>query len=215
MKRARMIVAMILALGLMAPLSVTAENAGEGATAVEAPQAAAATLTFDGDRSKLDWVSDAPAEKIVGTAEDVSGRVSWDLENLEATSGEISIPVESMKSGNGLRDRHLRGRDWLQARDNPNIIFRLRGLEGIERSEQDDQIRVSAVAVGTIEVNGEEAETRAPVSIAILPATKRVRIQPEFEVRLGEHNVRGRRGAIGNEVGESIAISGVLYGSWE
>ena len=223
MKRAKWAVMILLAFGLGAPLSVSAEDQGttgevstaEASAPVAAERRQASTLTFDRERSKLDWISEAPAEKIVGTAEQVSGSVSWDLQNLEATQGEILIPVESMKSGNSLRDRHLRGRDWLQSRDNPNIIFRLRGLEDVERTEQDDQIRVEAVAVGTIEVNGEEAETRARISLAILPGTKRVRIQPEFQVRLGEHNVRGRRGSIGNEVGESIDISGVLYGSWE
>lgn len=173
------------------------------------------TLSFDKERSKIDWISDAPAERIVGTAEEIEGQVSWDINDLASTRGEISFPVASMKSGNSLRDRHLRGRHWLRANDHPSITFRITSLEEIVRTEEDGQIRVQAVAVGTVVVNGEEAASRANVSIAIIPDSKRVRIQPQFQVRLADHNVTGRRGAIGSEVGETIDISGVLYGSWQ
>lgn len=187
----------------------------QDAPVAAAQSAAPATLTFDKERSKIDWISDAPAERIVGTAEGVEGRVRWNLNDLASTSGEISFPVDAMKSGNRLRDRHLKGSDWLNADDHPLITFRITGLEEIERTEEDSQIRVQAVATGSIVVNGVEAECRADVSIAIIPESQRVRIQPEFQVRLADHNVSGRRGAIGSEVGESIDISGVLYGNWQ
>lgn len=206
----------IWALVLMASIGVTTTSVmAEGEAEQEVVERQSATmLVIDGERSRIDWISDAPAEKIVGTGEGLAGEVSWDPEALESTRGRIWFPVESMKTGNSLRDRHLKGRDWLRASENPNIIFHIEGLEVLEETRQEDQIRVRAVAVGSVEVNGERAPTRANVEIAILPETRRARIQPEFEIRLEDHQIRGRRGAVGSEVGETIQISGVLYGGW-
>jgi polyisoprenoid-binding protein YceI len=120
-----------------------------------------------------------------------------------------------MQSGNSLRDRHIQGRDWLRADENPNIVFELEGLEEIEQTTEDNQIRVEAIAVGKLTVNGVTVDSRTPVKLAILPETNRVRIQTDFQVRLRDHEVQGRRGAIGDEVAEVIEIEGVLYGSWE
>lgn len=177
--------------------------------------ASAAELTFDSERSTLNWVSEAPSEKIVGTASGVEGTIQWSVEDLENLTGKIQFPVSSMQSGNSLRDRHLQGRDWLRADQNPNIIFELEGLEDVERTPHSNQVRVEATAVGKLTVNGVTRPIRSKVKLAILTETNRVRIQTNFGVNLKEHEVQGRRGAIGDEVAEVIEVEGVLYGSWQ
>lgn len=172
-------------------------------------------MTIDSERSQITWVSDAPMERIVGTASEIQGEINWNLENLEATSGRIYFPVESMRTGNRTRDRHLQGRDWLNARENANVIFEIERLEDVQRERNGDQIVVEATVIGHVVVNGERAENRATVSLAILPDQKRVRIAPTIQIRLADHNVEGQRGRIGSEVGETIDIEGVLYGSWQ
>ena len=171
-------------------------------------------LTIDSERSTLSWTSDAPQERIVGTAEEIEGAVSWDLNNLEATSGAIQFPVSSMKSGNRLRDRHLQGRDWLNARANPDIIYTIERLEVVSRSQEGDRIDVEVKVFGKVTINGVESSNEATANLAILPGTNRVRIQTTLEVTLRDHEISGRRGSIGSEVGESIEIEATLYGSW-
>ena len=171
-------------------------------------------LTIDSERSTLSWTSDAPQERIVGTAEEIEGAVSWDVNNLEATSGAIQFPVSSMKSGNRLRDRHLRGRDWLNARANPDIIYTIERLEVVSRSQEGDRIDVEVKVFGKVTINGVESSNEATANLAILPGTNRVRIQTTLEVTLRDHEISGRRGSIGSEVGESIEIEATLYGSW-
>ncbi len=171
-------------------------------------------LTIDSERSTLSWTSDAPQERIVGTAEEIEGAVSWDLNNLEATSGAIQFPVSSMKSGNRLRDRHLQGRDWLNARANPDIIYTIERLEVVSRSQEGDRIDVEVKVFGKVTINGVESSNEATANLAILPETNRVRIQTTLEVTLRDHEISGRRGSIGSEVGESIEIEATLYGSW-
>ena len=171
-------------------------------------------MSLDSERSTLTWTSEAPAEKIVGTASEIEGAVSWDLSDLEATAGTFQFPVDSMQSGNRLRDRHLKGRDWLNARANPNVIYRIERLEVLERSERDGQLHLTVKIHGRVTINGVEAANESRAQVAIIPESRRVRIQPQIEVSLRDHQVAGRRGAIGDTVGESIQIEGTLYGSW-
>lgn len=171
-------------------------------------------MSLDSERSTLTWTSEAPAEKIVGTASEIEGSVSWNLSSLEATSGSFQFPVESMQSGNRLRDRHLKGRDWLNARANPNVIYQIERLEILERTERDGQLHLEVKIHGRVTINGVEAANESRAQVAIIPESRRVRIQPQIEVSLRDHEVSGRRGAIGDTVGESIQIEGTLYGSW-
>lgn len=178
-------------------------------------QSSSTTLSIDSDRSKITWVSEAPAEKIVGTAAEVEGKIRWNLDKLEATSAKISFPVASMKTGNSLRDRHLQGKDWLNAKKNPKITFEVKELTDVKRSQDGDRVNVEATAVGEVTVNGVNAPGRAQVEIAVLPAKKLARVQPKLSIDLDDFEVEGRRGSIGKEVAETIEIEGVLYGEWK
>ncbi|MFU8803914.1 MAG: YceI family protein [Bradymonadaceae bacterium] len=173
------------------------------------------TLTIDSERSKISWVSEAPAEKIVGTGEELKGTIRLNLDDLEATKGTIAFPVSTMKTGNRLRDRHLQGKDWLNAKKNANVEFHLEKLENVKRSVDGDQIIVEADAVGQVEVNGVKAPNRAQVRITLLPDRKLARIQPTLKLALADHKVAGKRGVVGDKVGEVIEIEGVIYGNWE
>lgn len=175
------------------------------------------TVTIDEERSEIDWESDAPAEKILGEASSLSGTIELDLENPEATSGSISFPVESMKTGNSTRDKHLQSKAWLDAKKHPDITFEVKKLEDVEKSEKDDgRIDIEATAVGTVEVKGVKSEEKATISAAILPDKKKIRVQPELEISLDDYEVKGRKGGtIGRDVAKTIEIEGVLYGAWK
>jgi polyisoprenoid-binding protein YceI len=178
-------------------------------------QSGSADMKVDGSRSQISFVSEAPAEKIVGTADELKGAIAWNFDNLAATSGTISFPVTAMKTGNRLRDRHLHGKDWLDAKNNPNVEFRLTGLENVQRSTEGDQVIIEADAVGQVTVNGVAAPNRSKVRIVLLPERRVARIQPTMRIALANHNVAGKRGYVGDKVGESIDIEGVIYATWE
>lgn len=174
-------------------------------------QAAPTQSTLDADRSRLTFVSDAPGERIVGSASNIEGSIQWDLDHLAGTTADIRFPVRSMETGNRLRDRHLVGRQWLDADAHSHVRLEVTGLESIEREDDGEQVRVQAVARGFVTVRGERAPMQARVQVVILPARGAVRIQPTLTIRLADHNVEGQRGVIGDKVGETIDIEGLLY----
>ncbi|MFW5967609.1 MAG: YceI family protein [Persicimonas sp.] len=173
-------------------------------------------VTIDEDRSEIDWESDAPAEKILGEASGLEGTLKLDLENPEETSGKISFPVDSMKTGNSTRDKHLQSKAWLDAKKHPDITFEVEKLEDVDKTEKDGRIDIEATVVGTVEVKGVKNEEKAKISAAILPDKKKIRVQPELEISLDDYKVKGRKGGtIGRDVAKTIEIEGVLYGKWE
>ena len=175
----------------------------------------ATTLNLDSERSTITFTSDAPGERIVGTASSVSGTLSVDLDNPETASGTMQFPVSGMRTGNRSRDRHLAGREWLNASANPNVTFTLERLSDVTREAEGERVTIRARAHGQVEVNGVSAPAEAQVEVILLMDRRSARIQPTFAIRLADHQVRGARGAIGDTVGETIDIEGLLYASWD
>lgn len=170
-------------------------------------------LNFEkNDKSQLKFDSTAPAEKIVGVIKDVAGNVTINLEDVSKTSGKISFPVKAMNTGNDLRDRHMAGEEWLNAEKNPNITFTVNSLEGAEVKNDGDKVVVVGTAVGTVNVNGVDAPSKAKVTITMLKSKKIVKVEPVLSVKLADHKVSGKKGSIGSKVGETITVNGALYG---
>ncbi len=171
--------------------------------------------TVDEERSSISFTSEAPAEKIVGTSEEVTGTIKWNNARTSQTTAELSFPVNSMRTGNSLRDRHLTEEDWLNASENPDVRFTVTGLEDVRVARSENRTDYRATAVGTVELNGVEHPNKASVEIAILPERKVARIRPTLEFRLADHNVRGADGVVGTEVGKVIEVEGLIYANWE
>ena len=193
--------------------TITFALATLGLVAMSAP-AFAQTLTFDKKKSKVSFVSEAPAEKIVGVATGVEGKVELG-EDFKTASGSVSVPVKSMKTGNNTRDEHMRSAKWLNADANPNIAFTITGLEGSKVETKGNKTVVKATALGSINVNGISQTTKAPVVITTLKKDDKIiaKIQLAFNIKLADHKVAGTEGVVGNKVGKLIAVSGTLYGS--
>ena len=165
-----------------------------------------------GGKSQIKFVSEAPAEKITGTSEKLSGAFSINLDDLSKTKGSIQLPVESMDTGNKLRDKHLAGDEWLNAKKNPNVIFTIDSLADVKvgAAEKDKQV-FTASAVGKVNVNGVEAPSKAAVTVTVL-ASGKLKIEiTKLSVKLADHKVEGKKGSVGSKVGETIEITGLIY----
>lgn len=173
------------------------------------------TWKVDDSRSSITFTSDAPAERIVGTSEEITGEIRWDPLRPSQARGEISFPVTSMRTGNSLRDRHLAGDDWLNADENPNVTFRLESMKDVRVARSENRIDYRATAVGTITLNGVEQPSEASVEIAVLPERKLARIQPTITFALADHEITGTQGTVGAEVGRTIDVKGLVYATWE
>lgn len=86
------------------------------------------TTTFqvrnDG-KSRVTFVSDAPLETMTGKSSKVTGSMTLDPADISKTQGSFKVPVVSLRTDNDLRDEHLQGDGWLDAKKNPNIHFEI------------------------------------------------------------------------------------------
>jgi polyisoprenoid-binding protein YceI len=71
------------------------------------------------------FVSDAPLETMTGKSSKVTGSLTVDPADITNTKGSFKVPVVSLRTDNDLRDEHLQGDGWLDAKKNPNIHFEI------------------------------------------------------------------------------------------
>jgi len=86
------------------------------------------TTTFrvrDDGKSRVTFVSDAPLETMTGKSSKVTGSVTVDPADISKIKGSFKVPVVSLDTDNDLRDEHLQGDGWLDAKQNPNIHFEI------------------------------------------------------------------------------------------
>ena len=89
-------------------------------------QAGATTFQVRNDgKSRVTFVSDAPLETMTGKSSKVTGSMTLDSADISKTQGSFKVPVVSLRTDNDLRDEHLQGDGWLDAKKNPNIHFEI------------------------------------------------------------------------------------------
>jgi polyisoprenoid-binding protein YceI len=142
--------------------------------------------------SQVQFVSEAPLERITGTSSGVTGVVLLDPKNPVEARGEIAVPVASIRTGIDLRDEHLRSDSWLDAGRNPEIVFALRGVT--MSGELVPNTLIEPTVIGTLEVHGIARSVSSRAKVRFTPASAPgerdvVRIQASFVVHLKDHAV--------------------------
>lgn len=163
-------------------------------------------------KSTATFVSDAPLETMTGKSAKLSGSLSVDPADITKTKGSFKVPVASMTTDNDLRDEHLRGDGWLDAKKTPNIHFEITEIvlgkkdSPALKSGKNRKVQVKgkftahgvskpAVAKGTVNWSGNE-----------------IRIKAAFTVALEDHNVSVPsivRLKVANDIAVSVDIVGV------
>lgn len=137
------------------------------------------------DESKVQFISDATLEKITGVGHKLSGNVEIDTANLAATKGTIELEVASINTNVDLRDEHLRGPDWLDAKAYPKIKFDITKVEGPGELKQGEAVDVKVH--GKLTMHG---VTREEVATAKVRSTdKGVKVTASFKVSLPAYKV--------------------------
>ena len=168
----------------------------------------ALSFTVDSAKSQIKFLSDAPMEKIPGTADGATGEFKVaDAAAPGGTSGKINVPVARMKTGNDMRDKHLQSPDWLNAAANPNISFEIDRVE-IAKVEGS---RATGKAHGKFTLNGKTVAKDMAIEIAFAADKNALKITSRFKVSLKDHDVKGKAGTVGSKVGEVIEVDATLY----
>lgn len=183
----------------------------------------AAPIAFDFKDPKgvnaLQFSLDSLLEPISGTANGVTGTVSFDPANASATTGKIVVATKSLLVTNDMMTEHLLGEKWLNAAANPEIVFALTGLEGASTAAN----VTSATATGKFTLNGVTKEIKVPVKLTYLAGAfgKRINkpalkgdllvVRGEFVIARADYGIQP--GQNEDKVNPEIKISIAIVGS--
>jgi polyisoprenoid-binding protein YceI len=107
---------------------------------------------------------DAPLEAINGSANGISGTVSFDPEHPGATKGKIIVAAESLTVPNPMMNGHLHGEQWMDVANNQGITFEAKSLKNVKTTGDN----TTAEVVGTLTIKGVAKEITAPITLTYL-----------------------------------------------
>lgn len=191
------------------------------ASVILAGAAVAAPQTFDFKDPKgvnnAVFKLDAPLEAINGSADGISGTVTFDPENPRATKGKIVVTSASLRVPNSMMNEHLHGDKWLDVAKNPEITFETKELKDVKTTGN----VTTANAVGTFTLKGVSKELTVPVKLTYLKGKLGDRtmgqmqgdllvIRANFSIKRGDFNIQPGQNEekVSNEIELTLSIAG-------
>jgi len=107
---------------------------------------------------------DAPLEAINGSANGISGMVTFDPANPAATKGKIVVAASSLHVPNPMMKEHLHGEQWLDVAKHQEITFEAKSLSNVKTTGDTATADVS----GTLTIKGVAKQVTAPVKFTYL-----------------------------------------------
>ena len=107
---------------------------------------------------------DAPLEAINGSANGISGTVTFDPAKPAATKGKIVVAASSMHVPNPMMKEHLHGEQWLNVSKHQEITFEVISLSNVKTTGDS----TTADVTGTLSINGVAKQVTTPVKITYL-----------------------------------------------
>jgi polyisoprenoid-binding protein YceI len=140
----------------------------------------AAPITFDFKDPKgvnnATFKTDAPLEAINGSANGISGAVTFDPDKPESVKGKIVVATESMHVGNPMMKEHLHSDKWMDVTKYPEITF-----ETVSVKNAKTQANVTTADVtGKLTIKGTTKEVTVPVKMTYLKDKLKARF-PKLE----------------------------------
>jgi polyisoprenoid-binding protein YceI len=185
--------------------------------------ASAAPATFDFKDPKgvnnVQFKLDAPLESITGTATGLSGTVTFDVANPEATKGRIVLDTASLTVGNPLMGEHLRSDQWLDVAKHPTIVFEAEALQNVRR----EAAQIRGDVTGKLTVKGVTKSVTVPVTITHLADKLGARVgnpkvkgdllvlRTTFEINRSDFGIKA--GEMTDKVAETIQLSLSIAGA--
>jgi len=107
---------------------------------------------------------DAPLEAINGSANGISGKVTFDPAAPAATKGKIVVAASSMHVPNPMMKEHLHGEQWLNVAKHQEITFEVISLSNVKTTGDS----TTADVTGTLSIKVVAKQVTAPVKFTYL-----------------------------------------------
>lgn len=183
---------------------------------------ATGTQTFNFEdkngRNQVTFFSATPLEDITGTANGISGTVTFDVTNFAKTlKGNLTVKVSSMNTGIELRNQHMKGANWLNAEKFPEIVFSIKEVMNVK---QVDNNKLEFKIKGDFAMHGITKEVIADAEATYLDENEQTQrrapgdllgVRAKFNVKLSDFGVNNQ--IIGNKVADNIEVSVNIVGS--
>ena len=133
-------------------------------------------------------------KKVKGNFEDFKGDIVFDQNNLTASRFDVQIDVKSIKTGNFLKNRHAKGKNWFDAKNYPTINF---------TSKSFNESATGYEVTGTLEIHGVQKEITMPFTF------ENDVFKSSFSVNRTDYNVGSIKGMsknVGQEIQLNIAV---------
>ena len=160
---------------------------------------------------------DAPLEAINGSANGVSGTVTFDPANPAATTGKIVIATASMQVPNAMMKDHMQGAQWMDVAKFPEIIFEAKELKNVKTAGD----TTTADAAGSLTIRGVTKNVAVPVKLTYLKDKLGLRvpnqkgdllvIRANFAIQRADYGINP--GAPKDKVSETIDLTLSIAGA--
>jgi polyisoprenoid-binding protein YceI len=160
---------------------------------------------------------DAPLESINGTANGISGEVTFDPSDPGSINGKITLATASLHVGNPMQKEHLHGSMWMDVAKYPEITFEAVKAENVKTSGND----TTADVTGKLTVKGVTKTIAIPVRITYLKDRLKDRIpnkqgdllvlRAKFSIKRSDFNINARNGEdkVSDEIQLSLSLAGM------
>ena len=177
------------------------------ALAFASTAASAGTLQLAGD---FHFTSKAPLETFEGTGEGASGTLNIDVADLTKTTGFVRVSSDALKTGSEIRDGHLKGEDWLDAKNFPEIRFEITSVEVVSQQAKGEVSVAKCNVSGNFTLHGVSKPLTAKATFKWKGALAKADIR--FKLALKQYGIKGQEGVLGDKVAKTIRIRGELKG---
>lgn len=167
--------------------------------------------------NQASFFSSTALEDVQGLTKEISGTISFDVNDFSTVKGEVSFPVLSLNTGIKKMVKDLRSDSWLDAEKYPVISFKVKKAVNIKKISGS---KIEADVIGDFFLHGVTKEDTARATITYLdesPVTQQrmpgdlLGVQAEFYIKLSDYNIRHM--LLGKRVAERIDIKVNLVGS--
>lgn len=160
---------------------------------------------------------DAPLEAINGSANGISGSVTFDPASPGATKGKIVVDATTLQVPNPMMKEHLHGPMWMDTAKNKEISFDAKELKNVKTTGD----KTTADAVGTLSIKGIAKEVTVPVSLTYLKDKLSLRvpnakgdllvIRANFSIKRADFDINP--GAPADKVSDTIDLTLSIAGA--
>lgn len=160
------------------------------------------TVTFNVNdslgRDQVTFTTHASLQTVRGITSKITGHVTLDPDNIPgAADGRFEVDLASLKTGIGMRDRHMREKS-LETSKYPDAIFNLLRIVNTDHDTLLDQTPINLTAEGDFTVHGITKRITVPLKVTYMKESgetaKRapgnlLHIEGTFDLLLSDYNI--------------------------